>query len=56
MVLGNEYKIYKIQNKKQEESISYNYFISECNRMVTELSDRIIKPLESQMPYLNQYE
>ena len=33
-----------------------NAFDIEVNRMVSELSDRIIKPLESEMPSLNQYE
>lgn len=56
IVLGNEYKIYKTRQLKQEEATAYSYFVTECNRMVTELSDRIVKPLESQLPSLNQYE
>lgn len=56
IVLGNEYKIYKSRQLHDDSTRAYNYFLSECNRMVTELSDRIIRPLESEMPSLNQYE
>ena len=56
IVLGNEYKIYKSRQLPDDSARAYNYFLSECNRMVTELSDRIIRPLESEMPCLNQYE
>ena len=56
IVLGNEYKIYKTRQLQDDATRAYNYFVTECNRMVTEISDRIIKPLESAMPSLNQYE
>lgn len=56
MVLGNEYKIYKTRQLHDDATRAYNYFVAECNRMVSELSDRIIRPLESEMPSLNQYE
>lgn len=39
-----------------KQAQAYNTFLAECNRMVTELSDRIIKPLESEMPILTNLE
>lgn len=56
MVLGNEYKIYKSRLMFNDATRAYNEYVAEVNKMCTQLSDRIIKPLESAMPSLNQYE
>lgn len=53
IVLGNEYRIYKSQNRIQEKNNALNEYKMEIRKMVSQLSDRIIKPLESEMPNLN---
>lgn len=56
IVLWNEYKIYKSRQMFNESARAYNEYLEEVNKMCTQLSDRIIRPLESQMPTLNHYE
>jgi len=56
IVLGNEYKIYKSRQLPDDAARAYNEYTAEVNKMCTQLSDRIIRPLESAMPTLNQYE
>lgn len=56
IVLGNEYRIYKSRALQNDATRAYNEYVVEVNKMCTQLSDRIIKPLESEMPSLNQYE
>lgn len=56
MVLGNEYKIFKALRQEDKAIRAKNAFDIEVNRMVSELSDRIIKPLESEMPFLTNLE
>lgn len=56
MVLGNEYKIFKTRQMDDKYIKAKQAFDIEVTRMVSELSDRIIKPLESEMPSLNHYE
>lgn len=53
IVLGNEYRIYKAMRMTQEKNDSLAEYKNEIRTMVNQLSDRIIKPLESEMPILN---
>jgi hypothetical protein len=50
IVLGNEHKIFKSRIQFDEATRAYNEYQAGINRMVKELSDRIIRPLESEMP------
>lgn len=52
IVLGNEYRIYKARRMTQEKNDALNEYKQEIRTMVSQLSDRIIKPLESELPYL----
>jgi hypothetical protein len=54
MVLGNEYRIYKALRMTNEKNDALNEYNMKIAEMVAELSDRIIRPLESQLPALNQ--
>lgn len=53
IVLGNEYRIQKARRNTNEKNDALAEYQNEVARMVAELSDRIIRPLESQMPTLN---
>lgn len=53
IVLGNEYRIQKARRNVNEKNDALAEYQNEVSRMVAELSDRIIRPLESQMPTLN---
>lgn len=53
IVLGNEYRIYKARRMTQEKNDALNEYKQEIRTMVSQLSDRIIKPLVSEMPSLN---
>jgi hypothetical protein len=53
LVLENEYRIYKALRMTNEKNDALNELNIEIEKMVTELSDRIIKPLESELPPLN---
>lgn len=53
IVLGNEYRIYKARHMANEKNDALNEYNTELMKMVSQLSDRIIKPLESEMPNLN---
>lgn len=53
IVLGNEYRIQKARRNTNEKNDALNEYQIEVARMVAELSDRIIRPLESEMPTLN---
>lgn len=53
IVLGNEYRIYKARRMTNEKNDALNEYKTEIRKMVSQLSDRIIKSLESEMPYLN---
>lgn len=53
IVLGNEYRIYKARRMTNEKNDALNEYKMEIRKMVSQLSDRIIKPLESEMPNLN---
>lgn len=52
IVLGNEYRIYKARRMTAEKNDALIEYNNEIEKMVTELSDRIIRPLESVLPYL----
>ena len=56
IVLGNEYKIFKSRALHNDATRAYNEYVAEVNKMCTQLSDRIIKPLESEMPFLTNLE
>lgn len=56
IVLGNEYKIYKTRQLQDDANRAYNEYVAEVNKMCTQLSDRIVRPLESAMPYLTNLE
>ena len=56
IVLGNEYRIYKARRMTNEKNDALVEYKNELRKMVTELSDRIIRPLESVMPYLTNLE
>lgn len=56
IVLGNEYRIYKARRMTNEKNDAIVEYKNELRKMVTELSDRIIKPLESKLPYLTNLE
>lgn len=56
IVLGNEYRIYKSRKMTAEKNDALIEYKNEIEKMVTELSDRIIKPLESTLPYLTHLE
>lgn len=56
IVLGNEYRIHKANVKTNEKNDSLNEYKNEIRKMVTQLSDRINKPLVSEMPNLNSLE
>ena len=45
-----EYRIYKTRQIADKEAKAYNEYQRELEKMVSELSDRIIRPLESEMP------
>jgi hypothetical protein len=53
IVLGNEYRIYKALRMTNEKNDALNELNIEIAKMVSELSDRVIKPLESTLPALN---
>jgi hypothetical protein len=53
IVLGNEYRIYKALRMTNEKNDALNELNVEIAKMVSELSDRVIKPLESTLPALN---
>lgn len=53
IVLGNEYKIHKIKNNVDEKNDSLAEYEREMVKMVEQLTDRIDRPLESEMPCLN---
>lgn len=55
-MLGNEYRIYKARRMTNEKNDALVEYQNALNKMVTELSDRIIKPLESKLPYLTNLE
>lgn len=52
IVLGNEYRIFKINRKVNEKNDSLAEYEREMVKMVEQLTDRIDRPLESEMPYL----
>ena len=54
--LGLEQYIYKTLQKSDKEAKSANAYIAEREKMVSEVSDRIIRPLESAMPSLTNLE
>lgn len=56
LVLGNEYRIYKARKMTNEKNDALIEYKNELRKMVTELSDRIIRPLESELPYLTNLE
>jgi hypothetical protein len=56
IVLGNEYRIYKARRMTNEKNDALVEYQNACNKMVTELSDRIIRPLESEQPCLTHLE
>jgi hypothetical protein len=53
IVLGNEYRIYKSRRMTQEKNDALAEYKNEIKEMILQLSDRIIKPLESELPNLN---
>lgn len=56
IVLGNEYRIYKARRMTNEKNDALVEYKNELRKMVTELSDRIIKPLVSVLPNLTNLE
>ena len=54
--IGLESRIYKTRQIIDKETISMNEYTREASKMITELSDRIIRPLESEMPYTTNLE
>lgn len=56
MVLGNEYRIYKARRMTNEKNDALVEYKNELRKMVTELSDRIIRPLVSELPSLSHLE
>lgn len=56
MVLGNEYRIYKARRMTNEKNDTLVEYKNELRKMVTELSDRIIRPLVSELPSLSHLE
>ena len=53
IVLGNEYRIYKARHLTNDKNDALIEYKNEIREMISQLSDRIIKPLESVMPNLN---
>lgn len=53
IVLGNEYRIYKARRMTSDKNDALAEYKNELQKMVSQLSDRIIRPLESELPYLN---
>lgn len=56
IVLGNEYRIYKARKMTNEKNDALIEYKNELRKMITELSDRIIRPLESEQPCLTHLE